>query len=154
PREDRDRLGPAPILELPGPLPDAMHAFRVIREFSPACFGKPVDAPSALHLRLHHAFVFELLQGRIHAARARPVPAARAFAHLLHELVAMLRSVSEQRKDRQTDLAGFEKSLAAERKAASPGKSPGKAFEEEFLHLDISDDISKSVSAQVPGPAS
>ena len=76
--------GLSPIFTLLGPLPDAADRAGVAVEFLAAGGGERVNFSAACLLYTNERFILQLLKGRIDAAGAGLVHAARAFAKFLH----------------------------------------------------------------------
>src|SRR5262249_34314276 len=133
----------APALVLFGAFPDAADGCGVAIELLASGFGERVGAASFDDSGFYQLLVFELLKGRIDAAGARFVDAARAVAHLLHDLVAVLGTVLEEREDGEANLAGVEEAGVAAHRHGSEGE--GATEVPDRAAHDISQDISIGV---------
>src|SRR4029079_7546825 len=85
--------------------PDAGHLVRVVGEVGAPVLGEPEGTTSALVVPLDQSLVLELADRRVDRAGARAPGAAGALADLLDHLVAVQRTVGEQRQDRPPHVA-------------------------------------------------
>src|SRR5438132_2953604 len=79
-----------------------------------ARIGQGVDASSIELLAADQELVLELLQGRVHRARARPPPSTAALLELLDDLVPVHRPIEQHGQDRGPDAAARHRSSEAE----------------------------------------
>src|SRR6185436_2986898 len=124
-------------------LPDTADGLRILFQFLTARGSQRICAPAGDHGSLDQTFLLELLERRVNAAGAGLIHAARAFAHFLHQLVAVLGPAGQHRKDRQTEFARFEKSRVAAQSDTSPRKN--NVHSERLAH-DISYDTTVFVA--------
>jgi hypothetical protein len=109
----------APVVPGRRPAPHPICRILLLRELGEAGVGDREDALAVLlPIRLDQPLVLQQLQVRVDAARAGLVHAAGASLQLLHQLVAVLRAILQQRQQSDPHFARLEE--------AAP-ESPGSA---------------------------